>query len=118
MMFIKFILVGVLNTIFGYLVWALMIYSGLHYAISSILSSIIGILFNFKTTGTLVFKNKDNLLIFKFVQIYAVITALYIAGLKVAKTFGFNIYLSGFALTVVFAFLSFLLQKEYVFKRK
>ncbi len=118
MMFFRFMLVGILNTIFGYSLWALMFYLGLHYAVSLILATIICILFNFKTTGALVFKNKSGSLIVKFIQVYIFITALSLIGLKIAKTLGFNMYLSGFVLTIIFAIVSFLLQKEYVFKRK
>ena len=67
-LFVKFVLVGILNTAFGYLVFALLLFLGLHYTLAVILSTIAGVLFNFKTTGTLVFKNHNNKLIFKFVD--------------------------------------------------
>ena len=69
-LFIKFLAVGVLNTLFGYGIFALLLFIGLHYAVASILATICGVLFNFKTTGTLVFNNNDNRLIFKFISVY------------------------------------------------
>ena len=116
MLFIKFILVGILNTMFGYGVWALLIFVGLHYAIATILSTIIGVLFNFKTTGYLVFRNKDNKLLWKFIQIYILTTGLNILGLKYAKMAEINLYFAGLFLTGIMAIISFLMQKYYVFR--
>ena len=116
MLFIKFILVGILNTLFGYGVWALLMYIGLHYAIATVLSTILAILFNFKTTGVLVFQNKNNKLFWKFMQIYILTMCLSILGLKCAKIAGINLYLAGLFLTGIMAIISFLMQRYYVFK--
>ena len=116
MQFIKFIFVGILNTIFGYSVWALLLFIGLHYAIATILATILGVLFNFKTTGYLVFKNKDNKLLWKFIQNYILTTCLSILGLRFAEILGINLYFAGLFLTGIMAVISFLIQKYYVFR--
>lgn len=116
MQFIKFVLVGILNTLFGYGIWALLLYIGLHYAVATVLSTILGVLFNFKTTGYLVFKNKDNKLLWKFIQIYILTTVLSILGLKCAKMADINLYYAGLFLTGIMAIISFLMQKYYVFR--
>ena len=116
MQFIKFVLVGILNTLFGYGIWALLLYIGLHYAVATVLSTILGVLFNFKTTGYLVFKNKDNKLLWKFIQIYILTTCLSILGLKCAKMADINLYYAGLFLTGIMAIISFLMQKYYVFR--
>lgn len=115
-LFIKFALVGILNTIFGYSIFALLLYLNLHYSIAVILSTIIGILFNFKTTGTLVFKNKNNKLIFKFISVYAFTCTIGIIILRIAEILGQNLYLSGIISTGICAIISYLLQKKWVFK--
>ena len=115
--FIKFILVGILNTIFGYGLWAILIFAGMHYALAVILSTIIAVLFNFKTTGCIVFKNKDNKLLWKFIQMYIVTTFLSILVLKCAKMLNINLYLAGFFLTGIIAMISFIIQKYYVFRK-
>ncbi len=115
-LFVKFILVGILNTAFGYLVYALLIFSGLHYSLAVILSTIAGVLFNFKTTGTLVFKNKNNKLIFKFVAVYTIICILGIIILRIAEFVHINLYFAGLFSTAVCAVISFLLNKNWVFK--
>lgn len=117
-LFIKFLLVGGLNTLFGYGIFALLLFIGLHYALASVFATILGVLFNFKTTGTLVFGNKDNRLILKFISVYCFTTILSIIGLKIAKIFGVNLYFAGFILTGIMAIITFILQKKYVFRKE
>lgn len=115
-LFIKFILVGILNTFFGYFVFALLLFFGLHYTISVILSTIAGIIFNFKTTGTLVFQNSNNRLIFKFVAVYALTCIIGIIILRLAEISRTNLYLAGLVSTGICAVIAFLLNKNWVFK--
>ncbi|MBQ8045896.1 MAG: GtrA family protein, partial [Bacteroidales bacterium] len=65
--FIRFVLVAILNTLFGYGVYSLLVFLGLHYSVATLGSTVLGVLFNFKTYGVLVFKNTSNKLIFRFV---------------------------------------------------
>jgi len=53
--FARFLLVGVLNTIFGYFLYGTLILIGLDYKYAVLLVTILGVLFNFQTTGRLVF---------------------------------------------------------------
>ncbi len=115
-LFVKFVLVGILNTAFGYLVFALLLFFGLHYTLAVILSTIAGVLFNFKTTGTLVFKNHNNKLIFKFVAVYAITAVLGIIILRAAELAHINLYFAGLVSTGICAIISFLLNKNWVFK--
>jgi len=114
---ISFILVGIINTIFGYSIYALFIYLGLNYVLASLFSTIIGIFFNFRTIGNFVFKSKNNRLLFKFFQVYIIVFLVNIAIIKLFKSVGLNDYFSG-AIAILFAsVVSFLLNKYYVFKR-
>ena len=70
----KFLIVGSLNTLFGYSLYALFIFCGLHYSLGVLLSTSIGILFNFKTIDKFVFESSDNKLIHKFIAVYIFIT--------------------------------------------
>ena len=64
--FIKFLFVAGINTLFGFLIYALTVFilkqlfscSNVYLAV--VIATIIAVLFNFKTYGTLVFKTKDN----------------------------------------------------------
>ena len=115
---VKFLLVGILNTAFGYGLFSLFIYAGLHYSLAVLLSTIFGIMFNFKTIGKLVFKSDDNSLIFKFIFVYIITYFLNIFFLWLFKWLGFdNMYINGFLLLIPLAAVSFLLNKFFVFRR-
>jgi putative flippase GtrA len=115
--FIKFILVGILNTIFGYGLFSFFIFLGLHYPTAVFLSTIIGVLFNFKTIGKLVFNNHNNSLIFRFVFVYTLIYGLNVSGLWALQRIGYNnMYINGFILLAPLALISFALNKKFVFK--
>ncbi len=116
-LFVKFILVGILNTAFGYGAFALLMYTGLHYSAAVVLSTIAGILFNFKTTGVLVFKNKDNSLIFKFIAVYTLVCITGIIILRLAQIAHINLYFAGLVSTGICAVTAFLLNKNWVFKK-
>ncbi|MFA5793885.1 MAG: GtrA family protein [Candidatus Brocadiia bacterium] len=116
--FIRFLIVGGVNTVFGYSIYALFIYIGLHYTIAALASTILGVLFNFKTTGIFVFKSNRNSLLFKFIGVYAVIYLLNIACLKIFNMLEVNMYLAGAILILPLAVLSFILNKKYVFKEQ
>lgn len=115
--FIKFILVGILNTAFGYGLFVLFIFFGMHYSLAVLLSTILGVLFNFKTIGSLVFKSKDNSLIFRFVLVYVFLYFVNIFCLWILRQiWSDNMYLNGFILLAPLAMLSFVLNKKFVFK--
>ncbi len=114
--FVKFILVGILNTAFGYTIFSLLIFLKCHYSLAMLLATIIGILFNFKTTGKFVFANTNNKLLFKFILTYGVVYLTNIMTLKVLLLFTENIYLAGAVSTIAAALLSYLLNKEFVFQ--
>jgi len=112
----KFLLVGGLNTLFGYSLFAVLIYAGLHYTVAVFIGTIIGVVFNFKTTGKLVFKSHDNSLILKFFGVYGVIYLLNIIGLYLLEKISIDIYIAGMILILPMALVSFGLNKRFVFK--
>ncbi|NBK99697.1 MAG: GtrA family protein [Erysipelotrichia bacterium] len=114
---IRFIAVGIVNTVFGNSIYALLIFLGLAYFYAVLLSTILGVLFNFKTIGKIVFKSNDHSLIFRFVAVYIVIYLLNIFFLWLFQHFGFeNMYINGLLLLVPLAVVSFVLNKIFVFK--
>ncbi|MFA6740653.1 MAG: GtrA family protein [Arcobacteraceae bacterium] len=116
---IRFILVGILNTAFGYSLFALFIFLNMHYSLAVFLSTVLGVLFNFKTIGKLVFDSHDNSLIYRFVSIYIILYLINISCLWLFKISGWeNMYMNGFLLLVPLALISFVLNKKFVFKGK
>lgn len=113
----SFIIVGLINTLFGYSIFALFIFFNLHYSLAVFLATILGVLFNFKTIGKFVFNSQNNRLIFRFISVYFIIYILNIFGLWLLKSNGFeNMYLNGLILLIPLAIISFSLNKNFVFK--
>ena len=114
--FIKFLFVGGLNTLFGYFVFAVFNFLNFHYSLSTLLATILGILFNFKTTGCIVFKNSNNKLIFRFVMVYGFVYILTVGCLKGLSLLGFNnMYVNYLILIFPNALLSYYLMKKFTF---
>ncbi len=115
--FIKFIFVGGLNTFFGYSVFAFFIFLGCHYSIANIFSIIFSIIFNFFSTGRIVFKNKNNSLFLKFFTVYLTTWVTSTGFIYLFKhLFNNNLYFTGFLIIIPNAILSFILMKYFVFK--
>lgn len=111
-------LVGTLNTIFGYCIFALFVFLGVHYTLAVLLATFFGVLFNFKTLGRIVFKSSNNRLIIKFFMVYSVLYCINVSLIKELLLLSINTYISGFFATIVCAILSYLLNKNFVFKTK
>ena len=111
-------MVGGINTLFGYSMFALFIFLEFHYALASFLATVLGVLFNFKTTGVLVFQNKDTGLLVRFFGVYSVVYVINVLMLEVLDKVGFGMYVAGALVIVPLAVLSFVLNKLFVFEVK
>jgi len=115
--FIRFLLVSGINTLFGYSLFALLIFARLPYPLALLIATATGILFNFKTTGMLVFKNHNNMLIFRFFGVYGLTYLFNLGGLAISKYIGVNMYWGGAALLIPIGLLAYVLNKFFVFKQ-
>ena len=114
--FLRFVAVGVLNTAFGYGVFVLLIFLGVHYSIAAFVSVAVGALFNFHTTGHFVFGTRHYRFLLKFCAVYLIIYLLKVAGLYGLQHIGVNNYLGGAILIPPLALVSFGLNKFWVFR--
>lgn len=112
----RFLLVGGLNTAFGYGVYALLILLGVPYPLAVFLSTSMGVLFNFKTYGTLVFGSRDNRLLWRFIAVYALIYVLNLIPLAWAKRNGVSLIVAGAIVALPMAAISFVLNRRFVFR--
>lgn len=114
----KFLIVGVLNTLFGYSLFALFIFLGINYPVAVLLATILGVLFNYKSIGKLVFDHKGDSRLFHFVSVYVLIYLLNVSGLWALDIVGLeNKYIAGAMLLVPLAVVSFVLNKKFVFNQ-
>ena len=114
--FIRFLLVGGINTLFGYFVFSVLILLQIHYAIASLLATILGVLFNYFTTGRIVFNNSDSKLLIKFFGVYGITYLINLLFLKIFDSYQVNMLIAGAILIFPMAFLSYFLNKTFVFQ--
>jgi putative flippase GtrA len=112
---VRFMLVGVVNTLFGYGFFYLFLRLGLHYAIALFFATVLGVLFNFKTIGALVFKSHDNQRVVRFFLVYLVVYGVNSLGVKVFIGSGFSPSVAGAFLILPMAILAFILNRKFVF---
>lgn len=115
--FLRFLVVGGLNTLFGFGCYVALVSLGLHYVLAVLLGTILGVLFNFQTTRKLVFASHDNRLIFRFFAVYVVQYATNIGLLSALVSAGFSKIVAGAILVLPMALFSFVLQRKFVFTR-
>jgi putative flippase GtrA len=115
---IKFIMVGLLNTVFGYSCYAFFLFMGLSFPLAVLVSTCIGVLFNFKTTGRIVFASANNDYFLKFTAVYGIVYFFNIALIKLMEFLTSNLYLAGFVAMVPAAILAFVLNKYLVFRER
>lgn len=116
--FLRFLLVGLLNTGFSYCVYAIFIYFEQSYVVASLASLILGMVFSFFTQSVLVFKNTDKGLFWVFLLNWMVIYLCVISIITIFIRMGINEYWSGLLAIPPMAILSFLTQKFIVFRRR
>jgi putative flippase GtrA len=112
---IRFLVVGGLNTLFGYGVFALLLFLGLHYSVALLVATVLGVLFNFKTTGVIVFKNSSNRLILRFILVYGVVYGLNVLSVHTLKKLGMSGYVAGAVLLIPMAMVAYALNHLFVF---
>lgn len=116
--FLLFLVVGVANAAFGYGLFAVLIYFKVHYSLASLISTILGVLFNFKSTGIIVFKNKNNLLIFRYFLAYGICYLLGLLFLFITNYFNISNYIAAALWLFPGAVISYFLMKAMVFRLK
>lgn len=114
--FIRFLFVGALNTLFGYGVFAGSVLAGLGAMPALVLTYLVGVPFNYLTTGRLVFRITHWRAFVRFVLAYAVIYAFNVALFKAVEALGAGPLLAQALCVPVVAVFSFLLFKLHVFK--
>ena len=124
--FVRFVLVAMLNTAVGLLInyLFLFIFEDLFklnhaYYVSNFLATIVSILFNFKTYGILVFKNKDNKLLFRFLAVTFFTYLVNVGGIRLLEYLGSgNNYLNLTIMAIPVGLLNYILNSVFVYKKK
>jgi len=113
----KYLFIGGINTVFSYGIFAFFLFLGLHYSVAVLVATVLGVMFNFQTYGKFVFKNHSQHLITKFVLVYIVIYLINVSLLSLADIFLMDLYLSGAIVLLPVAYLGYILNKRFVWKK-
>ena len=115
---IKFLSAGVLNTVFGYFVYAALLVININYLVALFVATVAGVIFNYFSFGLIVFKGIDGRFIFiRFVVAYALIYAINAALLGLlTEYFLVNSYIGQILCIPIGVLLSWLLMNYWVYK--
>lgn len=114
---IRYGIVGILNTLFSYGVFALMVFFDFKYQIASLVSIVIGILFSFMSQGVVVFGGVTTTALARYVSVWCVLYLANILLIDLLVRLSFSIYLAGAVATVPIVVLAYFLMKLFVFQR-
>lgn len=113
--FFRFLFIGGMNTLFGYSLFSILVFFKIHYSLALFIATIIGVIFNFKTVGVIVFKNGQNSKIFRFIMVYIVLYILNLAIVASLKMMDMNIYAAGAVALMPVAVTGYFLNRLFVF---
>jgi len=116
--FAKFLVVGGLNTVVGYGLFAAFIIAGLGAPLALALATVLGVLFNFKSFGLLVFRNGDGRLLPRFVAVYAGQYVVNLMCLRWLAALDLSPLLAQLLLLPPLSLASFLLMRRLVFRAR
>ncbi len=113
---LRFFAVGLVNTAFGYAIFYLVWRETLDATIAAAVSTVIGALFNFLSIGRLVFGSSDPRFLGRFVAVYGLLFLVDALALKALEHYGAAASIAQAALTPLLAALSYLLNRDFVFR--
>lgn len=116
---VRFIGVGLINTLVGYSIYAILIAANISYFFALFVATIVGVTFNYFSIGRLVFKSSGGLVIYgKFIAGYGLVYLVNAIGLElIIKNLNANPYLGQALCVPPSVLLSWLLMNYWVFKR-
>ena len=116
---LRFLFIGIINTVFYYALFALLIYANLDYRLAVLIATVVGVFFSFHNFGKYVFDNQNKSLIYRFIFNYILIYFfnIYIIGVMNDILF-FNFYISGFIALFPSTLMTYMLNKYFVFNKK
>lgn len=115
---VKFLGVGIVNTIVGYLIYAILVLLNVPYLVSLSIATVAGVTFNYFSIGRLVFKSRSSsATLFKFLTAYGMVYLLNAFMLNMAiKNFQINPYIAQALCVPPSVFSSWILMNYWVYK--
>ena len=120
----RFLVAGGINTVFGYALFAGMVYllsDHVHYMIIAVFCNVVSVTFAFLTQRTYVFKANGHIVreYIRFYGVYAVSSLLSLAALPLlVEALGINIYIAPLIIMAAAAVFTFFGHKHFTFRKK
>ena len=114
--FLRFLGSGVLNTIFGYTVFLLALRLGASLGAALVVSTLLGVAFNFQTSRLLVFRSRRSGLQLRFAAVYTIVFAIDYLAILSLKRLGLADWAAQAVMLMPVAALAFMLQRHLVFR--
>lgn len=117
---VRFLSVGVLNTVFGYAVYAALLFINTPYLVALFMSTVAGVVFNYFSFGHMVFQGRDGWFAFgKFVIAYTLIYGVNAVLLRaLTNNFYTDPYLGQVICLPISVILSWLFMNYWVYKKR
>lgn len=114
----KFLGVGVLNTLFGYGIYAGLVFIGIPLLAALFAATVLGVIFNYFSFGRMVFKAKGGWFVFgKFIVAYTVVYLVNAVLLSILTEEGYlNAYFAQAVCILPSVVMSWLLMNHWVYK--
>ena len=113
--FVVFLIIGGLNTLVGYGFFVALSWLGLVPTLAVIGATILGVLFNFMSTGRIVFGSRTIHVLPRFIAVYVVQCAANVAMLHSLLNVGLSLLVAEAIVLVVLAIATFFAMRKYVF---
>jgi putative flippase GtrA len=118
---VRFLFVGVINTVFGYAVYALFIYLGLHYFLAQLFGSILAVAHSYLWNKYFTFRSPAHSIheLLRFISVYALSYLLNMLVLYLAiEKFKANAYIAGAISLFITTVISYAGHKSFSFKKQ
>ncbi len=113
--FLRFLLAGGVNTAFGYCVfYVLLRLTGIP-ILALALGTILGVLFNFMTMGSFVFKRMERRRLRRFIAVYCIVFVYSALALKLLASIGIDAAIGGLVQLPGVIAIAFVLNRAFVF---
>lgn len=118
MKYVRFVLVGGFNTLFGYLVFTGLLRLGVGDAFAIPAAMVVAVAFNFITYGKVVFESLNARNLPRFVLGYLGLYICNLTGLRALARVGLDAYKGQAVLVIPLAIMSYVLNDRWVFRAK
>lgn len=112
----RFILVGLINTAFGYLAFVSALWLGASPAVSVLVANVLGYSFNFLTTGRLVFSRSELIYLPRFAGAALVVYSANLALLKLLLIVGCGAEIAQLICLPIVVILNYLFMRLFVYR--